>query len=530
MISSIEFVDCSSKQRFVVYSLESAAVEISSVFYESKSYDIEVLVDNSDCELELRIDDEELLALRSSESGLFRWRWDVGFFAGAVDLDILENNNIIFEKRLILSPSLNKLTYSDFEMMLTQILDESSDLFALGSSKVSISEGNEYQTPITKLEYLRSKIDEISVIVQKIIDNPLCSLKSVIEYYDIDRSPYPMAPEYYSEACAQYGVIVSNGRIFPRKSPVSRAVSEYDLFEHKCIKQSLKSWSSWLLSISHKISHNKGSDPGGKWHRRCLTLSVRLQGLLECDFFNGISSDQSLWIEPTEIFISNPLYRKFFELQRKVNQGVGKVLGDYLDISIAQTYQLYELWSYYRLIKAIRCLGYEVREFKLLRKSGVGSNYETLIKVSFDGFELHFQKSYREYWKSDSGTGSFTRTMIPDISLVSKSGENSDVGVIVFDAKYRVEKSLNDAIASIHMYRDAIVNCGDDDDVVRTVSGAYLLSPSTYDGMTGSWKNMASPKVFFHPAYIEKFKFGILSLNPKAEIDELCSVLEQILP
>ncbi len=529
MITSIEFVECWSKKRFVVYSLDSAVVEISPVFYESKTYDIEILVDKDAYELELKIDDEELLALRSSESGLFRWRWDVGFFAGAVDLEVLEHSNVVFEKRLILSPALNKLTYSDFEIMLTQILDESSDLFALGSSKVSISDGDEYQTPITKLEYLRSKIDEITTVVQAIIDNPVCSLKRVINYYDVDRSPYPMAPEYYSEACAQFGVIVSKGRILPRKSPVSTVVSEYDLFEHKCIKQSLKSWSSWLRSIAHKISKNNGSDPSGKWHRRCLALSLRIQSLLECDFFRDISSDESIWIEPTEVFISNPLYRKFFDLQRRVNQGVGDVLGDYLDVSIAKTYQLYELWSYYRLIKAVKCLGYEVNEFKVVRKSGVGSSYETLIKVSFDGFELHFQKSYREYWKGDSGTGSFTRTMIPDISLVSTSADNSDVGIIVFDAKYRVEKSLNEAIASIHMYRDAIVNCDADDDVVRTVSGAYLLSPSTYDGMSGSWKNMASPKVFFHPAYIEKFKFGILSLNPKADIDELSGVLKQII-
>ncbi|WP_219602473.1 nuclease domain-containing protein, partial [Vibrio parahaemolyticus] len=78
-----------------------------------------------------------------------------------------------------------------------------------------------------------------------------------------------------------------------------------------------------------------------------------------------------------------------------------------------------------------------------------------IVEVGFDTFSLHFQKSYDEYWKASDDIGSYSRTMIPDISLRCSDSNKS---IVVLDAKYRVEKALNDAIASSHMYRDAIVS------------------------------------------------------------------------
>jgi hypothetical protein len=54
--------------------------------------------------------------------------------------------------------------------------------------------------------------------------------------------------------------------------------------------------------------------------------------------------------------------------------------------------------------------------------------------------------------------------------------------LIVLDAKYRIEQGLNDALSSIHAYRDALVREVDSGNVEGIVSAAYLLAP-----MCRSW-------------------------------------------
>ena len=74
------------------------------------------------------------------------------------------------------------------------------------------------------------------------------------------------------------------------------------------------------------------------------------------------------------------------------------------------------------------------------------------------GWKLCFQNQYREFWIEPEGRGSFSRIMIPDVvaAHASPAGDGS-ARLIVLDAKYRIDQGLNDALSSIHAYRDALV-------------------------------------------------------------------------
>ena len=100
--------------------------------------------------------------------------------------------------------------------------------------------------------------------------------------------------------------------------------------------------------------------------------------------------------------------------------------------------------------------------------------------------------------------------MTPDIVL---SGQGSQCDrLIVLDAKYRIDEGLNDALSSIHTYRDALVREAASGAAEGIVSAAYLLTP--YDpSIVAGYRDTPMPGRLFHPEYRAGFRFGAVTLN-----------------
>jgi hypothetical protein len=110
----------------------------------------------------------------------------------------------------------------------------------------------------------------------------------------------------------------------------------------------------------------------------------------------------------------------------------------------------------------------------------------------------------------------------------SSSDSSSPDTLLILDAKYRIESGLSDAIASIHTYRDALVE-DQGDHQPRIVNGAYLLSPREPDDSGQDWKKTDMPYRLFHPKYRGQFHFGAATLRPGMSLDEVHDALEAIL-
>lgn len=503
-------------------------------FFENQEYIFEIASQNSNLDLELLIDDTEVLALKATKNGYNRWLWCPDFFAGSIELEVHSGGRRIFAKKLILSPSKAKLTYSDFELMLAQILTETSSLFSLGQTKVSIEAGRSYSTPITKLEYLRNNFDALSRTLSAIIECPVTTLRADVEYISPEKYTGSVDGSRVSQAFGLFGAVEFSGGYIPARLPIDRKSHQTNIYEHQCIKKCLLIWSSWLRQIGRSIksSNNINSGVANKWAKRAFELSYRLDRILSEGFFDNVGELQDVGIQPTNIFTTVPHYRKFFDLQRKLNLGIGKSLGDFLEMPISKTYQLYELWCFFRIISALKLSGNMVQKVGLRKANTDLGESNILFEVQFDGFLLSFQKRFDEYWKSDDGLGSFSRTMIPDISIKIDESAASVTQVIVFDAKYRVDLALNDAISSAHMYQDAIVSesvvNGSAGSVDRRVIGSYLLTPAVPDGFCNAWKDEPAPRRFFHPSFVDAFKFGVLSLHPRMPLERVASTMAEI--
>ncbi len=120
--------------------------------------------------------------------------------------------------------------------------------------------------------------------------------------------------------------------------------------------------------------------------------------------------------------------------------------------------------------------------------------------------------------------------MEPDISIEQARAPRSiPIPVIILDAKYRVDDQINNAITSIHTYRDALVETVGKEEHKRTVKAALVLVPKVPYRCDGDWKTLPTPQVFFREEYRGRFRFGALVMRPGIEIDECRRLLEKTL-
>ena len=54
----------------------------------------------------------------------------------------------------------------------------------------------------------------------------------------------------------------------------------------------------------------------------------------------------------SSLFRRDPAYRRFFRLYQDINLGIASVFGDFLQMPLARTFELYELWCFLRLVRA----------------------------------------------------------------------------------------------------------------------------------------------------------------------------------
>ncbi len=72
-------------------------------------------------------------------------------------------------------------------------------------------------------------------------------------------------------------------------------------------------------------------------------------------------------------------------------------------------------------------------------------------------------------------------------------GSGKGEPVVVLDAKYRIESEIDDAVQSIHVYRDALVR-READSHRRTVTAAFLVSPhSLASAEPADWRRDRPP-------------------------------------
>lgn len=490
----------------------------------------------------LSIDGVPLEALRSPSRTSAAWQWNPGFFAGVIEVEIQIPARPTEFASIVVDPRAAKLCRDEYNLMVGQVLEDTLALFALSPFRYSVARGNGAdRPPVARLEFLRSVFQKLENSLLEIERDPVRVLAAHqvkeelgrarnVRGLDLVRSfRHGRVQAVSPEMRERLGVGYLPERIDrPIKS------EHFSTPEHARIKGFLRGAGDWLEAVSATLARTTPPEGSSRtmpiWARRTAKLARRCRELEDLAFLRGVAPSNGPLVL-SEVFRKRPAYRRVLQVMTDWQLGIARIAGDFLQVPLTRTYDLYELWAFLRIAKAsISYFGAMAVDTESLLDFDAVTGTLTLgtgsSRVRLDGgLRLCFQRNYREYWKEASGTGSFTREMIPDVAIETPDAK----AVVVFDAKYRVESGLSDALTSVHTYRDAIVHADGNDDETRVVLGAYVVTPMVADALEGEWKETSMPRRLFHPIYRRKFRLGAICLRPGMSDVEVAKALSAVL-
>jgi len=520
----------------------------SGCIREASSYFFELRGTSFAIDADLLIDDVPVEALRSRRSDIARWRWTPGFHAGSVQVALRIPGSGLHRFEVTTDPDLRKLTRDDFDAMVREILEDTFSLFSLSAFRKGIARGlGNRPPPLARLEFLHSRAQAIIAAVGEIGRCPRNFLQSEQITLPVHRTRRLTGPEVLRSL--RTGVVLKEtvtpsrlpaalGGRLPAHISTRRRANSADIAEHRQIRSCLAAWAAWMNGIADKLeSVAQKSGPGApntsrSWAARTRRVARDLSGLACKGFLADVSAAPAT-LRMSPLFRGDPRYGRFYRLWQDMNLGVASLFGDFLQMPLARTYELYELWCFLRLLRATveeySPVNVDFSELFTSDASGGLTLSSGAVTVPIgNGVAISFQKRYSEYWFEPSGEGSFSRTMVPDVVFEGFGINGLQKQVIVLDAKYRIDEGLNDALSSIHTYRDALVRQCGHDEVSGVVTAAYLLTPHI-PVVEEDFRETPVPGRLFHPNYREKFKFGAVTLRPGMDSKELRSSLRTII-
>ncbi len=514
--------------------------------HETGAYLFELTEHPSAGDADLLLDDLPLEALRAP-AGVARWRWTPGFHAGEIQLELRLPGDGRRQIDLTTDPDVRKLTRGDFDIMVREILEDTFALFSLSPFRKAVSRGTGGPAPpLARLEFLRSRIEELERVTARISRAPrrrLSAEEMTLPYHRVRRVTGAEIVRSFqrgrvlTENASQSRLPVALQGRLPQTLRIRRRQDTEDLPEHRQMAACLHNWRVWLLAAAERLGRPApGADSEtqsvtASWSRRCTALSRRLGALAELPPFAGLPPAPAA-LTLTSLFRNDPEYRRFYRIWQDLNLGIAAVFGDFLDLPLKRTFELYELWCFLRLVRAAaeewgpdRIGSGTLFTQTVAGRLTVASS--SVIVSAGDGWTLCFQRRYQEFWNEADRRGSYSRIMTPDIvaSRAGKGGESDQL--IVLDAKYRIDEGLNDALSSIHTYRDALVS-EENGEITGIVGAAYLLSPQP-PLLKEEYRSTPMPGRLFHPDYRAGFRFGAVTLRPGMGASELRQVLLAII-
>lgn len=519
----------------------------AGVVREGNSYLFEFRESDDAPMADLLIDDVPVEALRSRLPRTARWRWTPGFHAGVVEIALCIPGKGVRRFDLTTDPDTRKLTRDDFDSMVREVLEDTFALFSLSAFRKNIARqpGNR-PPPLARLEFLRSRVDEITRSVDAILRSPRHFLRAEQVSVPMHRAVRATGIEVIrsfragavrAETARPSRLPAPLGGRLPTHIRMRQRRNSVDIPEHRQIKACLRAWSAWLSRVADVLARasSKGdseiSDTAANWASRTRHISRLLTNAANSGFMPEVGEGQAV-LKMSSLFRNDPVYHRFYRLWQDMNLGLAALFGDFLQMPLARTYELYELWCFLRLLRAaLEEYGASGVDLSNLFLMGAGGSLTiaagaVTVPVGSDR-AVCFQRRYQEYWIEPDGKGSFSRTMVPDIVFVGGYADSQSRQVIVLDAKYRIDEGLNDALNSIHTYRDALVQEASGGKSEGFVSAAYLLTPYI-PSLSTEFRATPMPGRLFHPEYRDKFRFGAVTLKPGMTTQDLRDCLRTI--
>ncbi|WP_096439043.1 DUF2357 domain-containing protein [Alteribacter populi] len=404
------------------------------------------------------------------------------FQSGEVKFNVDEKSFTTF-----LYPDSRKMTESQYEQMLSDVLDEAAVCYQYsGSTRALDVSGFQRGMSWPQWKYITSSFSSLKMIISKLSDRPYRILHSRTEFVKREKVKV-MSPHAERWLEQSYGKGKKEG--IPDQIQTSVRKEAIDVYENQFIKSQLKDLERLLLGYCECGYEQVESEAN------CFLSRVRYW--LRHTFLKEVSNLKGNRVI-TQVIRKNPVYRMTHQWFDRLNHHGQHKIGFAYSMPLKDTFDLYEMWCYFQIIKSLRKYGFIEDTSALYRFESDGIfldlsvNHGSTVRLK-NQWKVSFQRVYQS---NSPAFFTYTHRMVPDIVI---EGEES---IVIFDPKYRVPSNLSNALGEMHKYRDGILAKQTEKPAVKEV---YILTP---------WQENQELLKFFESDYHHRYQMGAVAMNP----------------
>jgi predicted component of viral defense system (DUF524 family) len=412
------------------------------------------------------------------------------FQSGKVTIEV----NVTYLKTYIYTDE-RKMTTEQYEIMLQEILEEAAVCFDYsGLDKGFNTSGRKRTLSWSQWSYIKRSFHELSLLFQKINSNPF----SVLEQENFMTNREKIQQVHTSTSLWLERNHGRTEQLVPKKVWTFKRQETNDLYENRLVKKT-------LLELRHLLSQYRDY-ADGVLKEEAEKLRNKVLYWLNHSFLIAVKPHTGQ-VTITQRLRKHPIYRKWNAWFEKLYQHQKYEIGFDYHIPLKDTFQVYEMWCYMKIIKKAR-QDEELADSSQLYKTtsdgiflSLAENKESTVKLK-NGDTISFQRvfQYRNPEHVADNTKAlfytYTQRMIPDI--VIQRGEK----LFIYDPKYRVPNNVGTALGEMHKYRDGIKNIFTDEHVVEEV---YIMTPFQESG---------EELRYYSDRFHERYKMGALKMMP----------------
>ncbi|ABB16229.1 hypothetical protein CHY_1725 [Carboxydothermus hydrogenoformans Z-2901] len=413
--------------------------------------------------------------------------------------------------------------YQDYKAMLQEINEEMAALAyeLLGSTfhQATVSQ-TKHQSNFEFIKILQTVFNNFNRALKRIEKYPKHNivLQETIKHADKAKVVSSKTSKFLGKKPENLfedknGFIAINGKKYlPFKVIELKKNITFDIFENQYVKYILQNLIKRIKKIKGNIAkqniERKQSNIVNEYLNFLNEVERQITYHLRTFYVNisELNKNKSM----TLVFQMAPGYKEVYFYWILLKKGLS-ISEDIYNITPKRIWKLYEIWCYLTIHKIIKELGYQVKDYGIIKVTDNGLVFNLLqndtsvmkyVNENGEEIELFYNKIFTNLPTSDQK---------PDTVLcLNKKGKINRM--YIFDAKYRVEINneeigpLEEDINAMHRYRDAIVA-----EMPETMQfkyktfGAYIMFPYSDE-----------QKFVNHKFYksIEKVNIGAFPLLP----------------
>ncbi|XOJ01567.1 DUF2357 domain-containing protein [Paenibacillus polymyxa] len=416
------------------------------------------------------------------------------FYSGKVTFEINGEKHDSY-----IYPDSRKLTQEQYDLMLSDILEEASLCFENSNIKAGIEVDQlSRELSLAQWSYIEMSFTSLAVMIRQVMEHPTRVLQAREQSM---RRDHVKSVDTKTMGWLERNRERSSSGTIPEIVRSTVREDSYNTYENKLLLRQLLELRHLLKRYGEEMQEEDVrkadfyADQIGSWLRHPLFKQVVT--------YNGV-------VQISQVFRKHPVYRQCYQWFDRLFRHGNERIGMSYNYPLRETFALYEIWCYMMLVKTFR-------------EKGLLKDSSGLFRTTRKGLFLHFAEhnessvllnngmrlSYQRVFQNNSPHFyTFTQRMIPDI--VIQAGDQ----LYILDPKYRIASNLGTALGEMHKYRDGILLCHNDERSVQTV---LILTPLKNDELD-----------YFTSGYHDRYKMGAIPLTPGGDMSLLHTWVDKI--